>query len=68
MRPEDVQKLKNLVGKTVVEIRVSDDEHDYGFDLVFDDGTVLEVYDIRCPHRKKECGSDAGGGVAWTVS
>ncbi len=55
MKLEDAEVLKNLVGKTVVEIRVSDDEEDYGFELVFDDGTTLEVYDLRCMAMSEKC-------------
>ena len=55
MRPEDAKALRELIGKVVVEIRVSDDEDDYGFELVFDDGTTLEVYDIRCAAMSEEC-------------
>ncbi len=55
MRPEHANVLRELIGKTVVEVRVSDDEDDYGFELVFDDGSVLEVYDIRCMAMSEEC-------------
>ncbi len=55
MRAEAVEDLKKLIGKTVREIRVSNDENDYGFDLVFDDNTVLEIYDIRCAVMSEEC-------------
>jgi hypothetical protein len=56
MKKDDAELLKKLIGKKVVEVRVDlNDPHDYGFDLVFDDGTVLEVYDIRCSKFDEEC-------------
>ena len=56
MRKDDAELLKKLIGKKVVEVRVDlNDPHDYGFDLIFDDGTVLEVYDIRCSKFNEEC-------------
>jgi len=56
MRRGDAELLKKLVGKKVVEVRVDlNDPHDYGFDLIFDDGTVFEVYDIRCSKFNEEC-------------
>jgi len=68
MRKEDAEMLKTLIGKKVVKIRVNlEDTNDYGFDLVFDDGTVLEIYDICCPYFKDSCGEGAGGGVGWTI-
>ena len=70
MDPESREELKKLIGRTVRDVRVSDDADDYGFELVFDDGTVLEVYDIRCP-LLDECRMEdelKGGGVAWCVS
>jgi len=57
MKPEDVEKLRELIGKKVVEVRVDSAHDSYGFDLVFDDGTVLEVYDIRCPAMDESCES-----------
>jgi len=64
MRKEDAEMLKTLIGKKVVEVRVNlEDTNDYGFDLVFDDGTVLEVYDLL---QIKEAG--VRGGVAWIVN
>ena len=51
MRKEDFEELQQLVGKTIKEVRadtkynVSDD---YGFELVFDDDTSIDVIDIRC--------------------
>ncbi len=56
MKPEDTRLLTKLIGKTVVEVRVGS-EDDYGFELVFDDGTTLEVYDLRCPVMSEECKS-----------
>jgi len=56
MRPEDFEILKQLVGKTVKEIRANtEDESDYGFDIVFDDGTVLEIYDLKCAKLDEGC-------------
>jgi len=40
MEPEDIEDLLKIIGKKVVNIAVGKD----GFDLYFDDGTVLEVY------------------------
>jgi len=37
---EDIEDLLKIIGKKVVDIAVGKD----GFDLYFDDGTVLEVY------------------------
>ena len=56
MIEEAFEELKKLVGKTVKEVRVNLlDEQDGGFDLVFDDGTVLELYDIRCSKLDEDC-------------
>ncbi len=57
MKAEDVKELRKLIGKKVVDVRINtEDPDDFGFDLVFDDGTVLEIYDL------KEMG------LVWTVS
>jgi len=40
MEPEDIKDLLKIIGKRVVNIGIGED----GFDLYFDDGTVLEVY------------------------
>jgi len=55
MKSEDSEELKTLIGKTIVSIRVSDCVNDNGFEIIFDDGTVLELYDIRCPKQTREC-------------
>jgi len=48
MRKEDAEVLKKIVGKKVVAVRYTlEDPDDYGFDIVFEDGTVLELYDIK---------------------
>ena len=71
MREKDAEILKRLIGKTVKAIRLdAENEHDYGFELVFDDGTVLEIYDITCPEKDSSClekSMSVGGGVAWRV-
>jgi len=57
MRAEDIEDLKKMIGKKVVDVRAgTEDSEDYGFDLVFDDGTVLELYDLK-----------PNGGLAWTI-
>ena len=38
------EDLKRLIGKRIVDIRVDTVDPLKGFDLVFDDGTVLELY------------------------
>jgi len=56
VRKDDAELLKKLIGKKVVEVRVDlNDPHDYGFDLIFDDRTVLEVYDMRCSKFSEKC-------------
>ena len=49
-REEFKKELMKVIGKRVVEIRVGS----YGFDLVFDDGTELEVYCCQ-PRRRRGC-------------
>ena len=38
------EDLKRLIGKRVIDIRLDTVDPLKGFDLVFDDGTVLELY------------------------
>ena len=44
-------ELKSLIGKTIKDVTVDldEDRNDWGFDLEFNDGTVMEIYDGRCP-------------------
>ena len=52
MKVDDVVNLSNIVGKTVKEIWVGSDDNNNGFDLVFDDGTILKICDDRCTEEK----------------
>jgi len=54
MRKEDLKELKKLVGKKIVDIKATADDC-YCFDIVFDDGSVLELYDLKCPKLENEC-------------
>jgi len=47
------EKLKGLVGKKVIAVAPDELPDQWGFDLVFDDGTTLEVYDVE--------------GLAWRI-
>jgi len=38
------EDLRKLVGKKIVDVRLDTIDPLKGFDLVFDDGTVLELY------------------------
>ncbi|WP_456370582.1 hypothetical protein [Geoglobus sp.] len=56
MRKDDAEILRTLIGKRVTNILVNtSEEEDYGFEIVFDDGSVLEVYDLRCLKIDKDC-------------
>lgn len=56
MKKKDAEIMKTLIGKRVAEILVNmSDEEDYGFEIFFDDGTVLEVYDLKCSKLDRSC-------------
>jgi len=38
------EDLKKIVGKRIIDVRLDTIDPLKGFDLVFDDGTVLELY------------------------
>ncbi|WP_457591668.1 hypothetical protein [Geoglobus sp.] len=69
MKKRDAEALRKIVGKRVREILIDLEEDSHGFDIVFDDGTVLEIYDIRCPkaddgcRKKQVVFTDLSGGV-----
>ena len=50
MKKEDFEELRQLVGKTIKEVRADTkyNMEDYGFELVFDDDTSIDVIDFRC--------------------
>jgi len=54
MRKDDLEELKKLIGKKIVNIQATGDDC-YCFDIVFDDGSVLELYDLKCPKFGNEC-------------
>jgi len=56
MKPKDAEELMNLIGASVIEVRVDlEDEEDYGFELVFDNGLCLEV-NIYEDEEELKCG------------
>ena len=49
MRKIDYDELISIKGKTIRDILVDlDKEDDYGFEIIFDDDSRLEIYDIKC--------------------
>jgi hypothetical protein len=54
MKKEDLEELKKLVGRKVVDIKATGDDC-YCFDIIFDDGSALELYDLKCPKLENEC-------------
>ena len=49
MRENDFNELRSIKGKTIKDILVDlDREDDYGFEIIFDNDSILEIYDIKC--------------------
>ena len=49
MRKIDYDELISIKGKIIKDILVDlDREDDYGFEIIFDDDSRLEIYDARC--------------------
>jgi len=45
---------EKITGKKIISISIGDS----GFDLVFEDGTILEMYDIECILENTECNKE----------
>ena len=49
MRKIDYDEIRGIKGKTIKDILVNlNEEDDYGFEIIFDYNSRLEIYDIKC--------------------
>lgn len=51
-KDEAVEEMKKVVGKKIVEYEIATDPNGNGFrgfDLVFEDGSRLNIIDVTCP-------------------